>query len=156
MLGIFNQGIVLFAWQDPDFLEKVATALAGLSLGLIFALVMLVVLLIAAIYVYTSWAFMSLARKARVGPARLAWVPLVGPAILMSKAAKMPWWPILFLIGILIPFIGGFFYIAFLVFFILWLWKTFELVKKPGWWSLFWILQPVGLVFLGIVAWSKK
>ena len=156
MIGLFNQGAVLFAWENPDFPDKVAAAVAGFGIGLLITLIVLFVLLLAAGYIYTSWAFMKLARKVKVKPAGIAWIPFVGPAILMSKAAKMEWWPVLFLIGIFIPFFSGMFYLAFLVFFAIWLWKVYEKVKKPGWWAIFWIVPLVGLIFLGIAAWSRK
>ena len=130
--------------------------MASALVALFIAFFLFMLILLAATYVYLSFAFMHLARKARVSPAGIAWIPVVGPAILLSKSAKMRWWPILLLIGAWIPLIGFLFSITFTVFFIIWLWKTYEVVRKPGWWAILWIVPIVGLVLLGIAAWSKK
>ncbi len=112
-----------------------------------------------AIYVYMSLAFMAIGKKTNYKTPALAWIPLVGPSLIASSAAKMHWWPILLLLGMIIPFLGGLMVLAFWVFFIIWMWKTFEAVGKPGWWSIFQIipiLNIVWFIFLGIAAWSEK
>jgi uncharacterized membrane protein YhaH (DUF805 family) len=107
------------------------------------------------LYVYTSFAFMAIARKTKTEPAGIAWIPAVGPALITSKIAEMHWWPILLLIGALVPVIGGLFTLAFTIFFIIWLWKTFEAVDKPGWWAILCLIPVVNLILIGIAAWSK-
>ena len=139
-------------------------ALAGMGLGagvlaLIAALVVFLIILVIALYVYTSFAYMGIARKVKYAYPGIAWIPVVGPAIIASKTAKMHWWPILLLIGFWIPFVNFVLVLIFEVFFIIWMWKTFEKIKKPGWWAIFQIipiLNIVYLVFIGIAAWSKN
>lgn len=126
---------------------------------------------ILAIYVYTSFAFMAIAKKAKHPKPWLAWIPFVGKPILTSQIAKMHWWPILFLIplaiavlflpiapilGIVLILLAIPFSIAFLVFYIIWQWKTFEAVGHPGWFVLFIFVNIVYYIFLGIVAWSNE
>jgi uncharacterized membrane protein YhaH (DUF805 family) len=56
----------------------------------------------------------------------------------------------------LIPVIGFVFSIAFAVFMVIWQWKMFEAIKKPGWWALLCLLPIVNLVLYGVAAWGKK
>jgi hypothetical protein len=137
-------------------------AMAGGAMGVLFAFLMgiIVIVLIVALllYIYMSLAFMAIAKKNKQESPGLAWIPIVGPAIVAAKAAQMHWWPILLLIGAFVPVIGGIFSLAFAVFFVIWMWKTFEAVGKPGWWAIFMIIPFVNIVyfvFLGIAAWSK-
>jgi hypothetical protein len=39
---------------------------------------------------------------------------------------------------------------------VVWNWKIFEALKKPGWWAILLIVPIVNYVIMGIVAWSKK
>ena len=61
-----------------------------------------------------------------------------------------------FIAGTSIPFIGPLFSIALCVFIIIWFWKIFEKIGKPGWWAILLLIPIVNLVMLGITAWSKK
>ncbi|VVB83494.1 Uncharacterised protein [uncultured archaeon] len=127
-----------------------------LFIGLFFFILTLAV----AVYVYTSLAMMAIAKKAKHRHPGLVWIPVVGQYLVTSQIAKMPWWPILLLFGIFIPFIGGLSAIVLCVFSTIWMWKTFEAVKKPGWWALLNFIPLIGtlvfLVLLGIAAWGKK
>lgn len=111
--------------------------------------------LVAGTYVYMSLAFMAIAKKAKLKTPGLAWIPGIGPEIIAYQTSKMHWWPWLLLIGYLIPFVSGLFGIVFAVFGVIWQWKMFEAVKKPGWWALLSIIPIVGLVMVGVAAWSK-
>jgi hypothetical protein len=113
-------------------------------------------IVMVGIWVLSSFAYMAIARKTKYSSPGIAWIPLVGKPLIASKAAKMHWWPILLLIGAFIPWIGGLFSIAFLVFFIIWHWKMYESINKPAWWAIMWIIYPVGLILLCVAAWSKK
>lgn len=96
--------------------------------------IMLVV--IAALYVYLSFAFMTIGRKTKDSTPELAWIPFIGPLIIAFRASEMHWWPWLLLIGFFIPLLN---FIAMPVFFgytVAWMWKTFKVVDCPGWWSL--------------------
>ena len=111
-----------------------------------------------AVYVYMAFAYMAIARKNKQSSPGLAWIPGVGPLIIAYRASKMHWWPWLLLIGFFIPFVNWLFAIAFAVFGVIWNWKLFEAIKRPGWWAIFMvipILNIVFLVFVGIAAWGK-
>jgi len=128
---------------------------AGLmALGLIVVLLVFVFLL--AIYVYTSFAYMAIARKAKDKMPGLAWIPSVGPALIAFRSAGMHWWPWLLLIGIVIPYVGFLALIAFAVFNVVWHWKLFEKLGRPGWWAILTCIPIVNLVMIGIAAWGKK
>jgi hypothetical protein len=127
-------------------------SLAGFILMFGFFLFILVV----GLYIYSSLALVAIAKKANHPSPNLAWIPFVGPAIVSSQIAGMPWWPILFVLGAVVPFIGFAFSLAFCVFSIIWMWKTFEKIGKPGWWAIMVLLPIVYFILLGVAAWSKK
>ena len=130
--------------------------LAGGILAFIAGIIILFILISIAIYVYMGFAYMAMGRKAKLKTPELAWIPGVGPLILAFQASKMHWWPWLLLIGTIIPVIGFAFSITFMVFAIIWHWKMFEAVKRPGWWAILLLVPVVGLVMVGIAAWGKK
>ncbi|MDP3881529.1 MAG: hypothetical protein Q8Q31_01485 [Nanoarchaeota archaeon] len=106
------------------------------------------------------YIYLSIARrgKSKYAPG-IAWIPLVGPALIASDIAGMHWWPVLLLIGLVVPVVGPILLLVFVIFFVIWMWKTFEALDKPGWWAIFAIiplLNIVYLIFVGIAAWGKK
>jgi hypothetical protein len=133
-----------------------ASLLGSLLIGLFLQFMVIAFFFIIGVYVYTSFAMMAIAKKARHPHPELVWIPFVGQGIVTAKIAKMHWWPLLLIIGGFIPLIGWIFSIAVCVFSIIWMWKTFEAIKKPGWWAILQLIPVVGLVLLGIAAWEKK
>lgn len=131
--------------------EAMAALLAVGAVALFFLLLVLL-----AVYIYISFAFMAIARRTKAMSPGIAWIPVVGPALIASRVAKMHWWPILLLVGIVIPVVGGLFQLVFAVFFIIWLWYMFEKLRKPAWWAILCIIPIVNLVLIGIAAWGKK
>jgi uncharacterized membrane protein YhaH (DUF805 family) len=136
-------------------------------IALLIGMIGFVITIFAVLYVYTSLAFMAIAKKAKLNSSGLAWIPGIGPLIIAFQTAKMDGWPWLLLLSLLIawiPFIGPVIYmiamIAFSVYAIIWQWKMFEAVDKPGWWILLSLIPFVGwlvyLILLGIAAWSKN
>ena len=61
-------------------------------IGVILIIVMF--LFMIAVYVYTSWALMRIAKRAKTEPAWLAWIPIANN-YLLAKIAKMHWWPLI-------------------------------------------------------------
>ena len=106
-----------------------------------------------AVYVFTSWALMSIANRTKTANAWLAWIP-IGNLYLMTQIAKVPWWTMLaFFLGF-IPVIGSLVLLGVVIW---WWWKICEYCQKPGWWSLVIAFVPIlNFVFLGIMAWEKK
>jgi len=143
-----------------ESLTQADATLVGAFLGVIMAFLILFLIIGIAVYIYSALAFMAIAKKTRTEPAGIAWIPLVGPAIISSRIAQMHWWPILLLIGFLIPFVGMLFVLAYSIFSIIWMWKTFEAVNRPGWWAILVIIPLVGwiifLILLGVAAWGNK
>lgn len=116
------------------------------------------------LWVYTSYAFMVIGKKAGYSMPALAWIPAVGPLIIASQVAKMHWWPILILILMWVPIINFIAGAVLLVYFVIWMWKVAEARHNPGWWGLLAslgnIIPVIGtiiaLVFLGMIAWIDK
>jgi len=159
-----------------NFETGTLAAILSILAGILF----LVILVLVAVYVYTSLAFMAIGKKAKLQSPGIAWIPILGPELIAFQASKMHWWPWLLLSGIvigLIPLVGWFLgivaLIVFSVFTYIWTWKMFEVIGKPGWWALVpllslfvfissvgWIFNLAGslgfLVLVGIAAWSKE
>ena len=128
----------------------IGSGLAALiALGIILMLILLV-----CIYVYSSYAWMIIAKKLKYKKAWLAWIPIANFAMLLQMGGFS--WAWIFLI--LIPIFG---WIALGVLLIISVWRIFEKRKYPGWLSLA-ILIPEGLgaiaslIILGFVAWKKR
>ena len=122
----------------------------------IMAMIVVFIFIAIGLWVYLSFAFMAIAKKAKLKSPGLAWIPGVGPLIIAYQTSKMSWWPWLLLIGYLIPFVSSLFGLAFAVFAVIWQWKMFEKIKYPGWWAILCLIPVVNLVLYGIAAWSKK
>lgn len=131
---------------------EVVGLLAGAAIGILFFLFVLIL----AVYIYVSLAFMQIARKTKVHPAGIAWIPWIGPRIITYKNSHMHWWPWLLLIALPIPVLGPIAMIIFYAFSIVWLWKTFEALNYPGWWAILCIIPVVNLILIGIAAWSQQ
>jgi len=134
-----------------DISQVVAGGLVG---GAFLALGLFVVLLISlALYVYTSLAWMTIAKKLKYKYAWLAWIPIANIAMMLQLGGFH--WAWVFLV--LIPILG---WLALLVLVIIATWKIFEKRKFPGWFSLSIIIPQIGgvlyLVAIGFVAWYKK
>ena len=130
------------------------SAMGGLF-ALAIGLVIFVIAVTIALYVYMSLAFVAIAKKAKISSPGIAWIPGIGPLIIAFRTSEMHWWPWLLLIGYIIPIIGFIPLIIFSVFAIIWMWKMFEAIKKPGWWAILMLIPVVNLIMIGIAAWSK-
>ncbi len=141
---------------DPTLFIGGGALASMFALGVLF--IVLVLLFILALYLYTSLALMAVAKRLKDPAPWLAWIPIAN-LVLMARLAKMHWWPVLLLIGALIPLLGIFFALAFAVFAFIWQWKICEARKRPGWWALLQLIPFVGgiwgLVMWGLLAWSK-
>lgn len=143
---MFLETLAPMMYDNSDF------GWAALGAGFLLFLFIFIV----AAYIYTSFAYMAIAKRVKYKSPGIAWIPGIGPMLIVSKTAKMHWWPILLLIGAIIPFIGFVFSIALAVFQVIWHWKTFEVMKRPGWWSILMLIPIVNFVIIGIVAWGKN
>ncbi len=130
--------------------------IAGGLWAAIMAMIFIFTIIAIGLYIYLGFVFMAIGKKAKLKSPGLAWIPAVGPLIIAYQTSKMHWWPWLLLIGYVIPIVGWIATLAFWVFSIIWMWKMFETVKKPGWWAILMLIPIVGLIMIGIAAWSKK
>jgi hypothetical protein len=129
------------------------TSAAGI-LSIILGAMLFFTIVFFVIWIYTSLAFMAIGKKAGLKTPGLAWIPGVGPLIIAFQISEMDWWPWLFFIGLVIPFINFIAMIGIMVFAVIWQWKMFEKLGKPGWWSILCLISPLNLIFWGIAAWS--
>lgn len=141
------------ALVDPNL-----SMLVGGFAAMLMAFILVFFIIAVALYVYTSLALMAIAKRTKTEDPWLAWIP-IGNLVLMSRIAKMPWWPVLLIIGFIVPILNIVAIIAFAVYYMIWMWKICEIRKRPGWWA---VIQAVpfvgaiwGLIMLGILAWAK-
>jgi len=127
----------------------------GVILGLLAGMIVLIVILSIALYVYYAFAWMTIAKKLKYKKAWLAWIPIAN-LFLIPILAKKDWtWGFMFLVPI-----------ANMVFFFIWTWNIFERRKYPGWLALIplvgiipligWLASLAYLVVLGLVAWKDQ
>lgn len=110
-------------------------------------------------YIYFALTMMKTADRLKEKNSWLAWIPIAN-LVLLARMAKMPAWPVLLIIGSIIPFIGIIFSLAFMVFTVVWTWKVCERRNRDGWWAVLTVIPIVGMfwtpIMWGILAWSKK
>ncbi len=146
--------------RDEVLVEGLA---GGAIVAALFAIFISMIFIWIAIYVYMGFAYQSIAKKVKIKSPGLAWIPCIGPLIIAYKASNMkswPWWLLASIILMPIPILGiVIVMIALFIFYIysvIWHWKMFKKVGKPGWWAILSIISPLNLIFIGIAAWSKK
>lgn len=146
-----------------DFSDGIANVLAGCPVanaftgGVIGALVVfgiiLALILIIALYVYTSLAWYTIGKKLKYRRSWIAWIPIVRLAMILQLGSFH--WAWIFLV--LIPLLG---WLALFVLIIIAKWRIFEKRKYPGWFSLSIILPKIGailnLIVIGLVAWKDR
>lgn len=69
-----------------------------------FGVLIVMLLFVLALYVYFSLTMMIVAKRLKTKRPWLAWIP-VANIFLLTSMAKLPWWPMLFLIPSIILFI---------------------------------------------------
>jgi len=149
-----------FDWDVWGNFTDYQQAIAGGAVGAALAIfVFIAILLVLAVYVFHSLAWMTIAKKLKYKKAWLAWIPIAESAMRL-QLGKFHWaWIFL----ILIPFLG---WAAVIVLVTIATWRIFEKLKYPGWFALslpLIFLPRVGgigiilyLVAIGVVAWKKK
>lgn len=131
--------------------DVLATVDMSNLLGLIVAGGIIVAIVSLAIYIYTSLAVMTIAKKTKTKNGWLAWIPIANFYLLTQIARVNPWWTLI-LLAFFIPMIGS----AIVMVAGIWMfWRVAELRKFPGWVSLLLIVPVVNLVVIGIIAWGK-
>jgi hypothetical protein len=128
-------------------------------IGIFMAFLAVFVVIAIVIYVYSAFAWMTIAKKLNYKNSWLAWIPFANFAMILQLGGFA--WGLIFLM--LIPILG---WIALAVLGIIATWRIFEKRKYPGALSLItlgsmipWIgiIAGIGnLIVLGLVAWSDK
>jgi hypothetical protein len=131
-----------------------AGGVAGGFLGTLIALgIFIVILFLAALYVYHALAWSTIAKKLKHRRPWLAWIPFASIAMRLQLGKFH--WALIFLA--LIPVLG---WIALFVLLIISYWRIYEKRKYPGWLSLASIVPEFGtliyLVVIGFVAWKDR
>jgi len=132
--------------------------LLGSFLPLIAGLLAVMIIVFIVIYVYLALAFKKIGTKAGLQNPNVSWI--FTPLVSVFEISKMHWWPwpvlfiglllsqlLIFVSPIAFAIIYALIAIVFTVMCIIWHWKTFEAVGRPGWW----ILIPVILGIVGIL-----
>lgn len=137
--------------MDYDILVN---AFAGGAIGALVAIgIVFLIFFILAIYIYSSLAWMIIAKKLKYKKAWLAWIPIANIAMMLQLGGFH--WAWVFLV--LIPILG---WIPLFVLAIISTWRIFEKRKYPGWFSLSMILPQIGgvlyLIVIGFVAWQNR
>jgi len=106
-----------------------------------------------AMYVYTSLCLMLISKKAGIGPAWLAWIP-IGNIFLMFNIAGISYWIMLLLITVaFVPLVG----LACWVIFSFYLsWQLAVSVNRSGWVGILMVVPLIGYIAMGYLAFSKR
>ena len=138
--------------------KAITDAIAGTALGaLIIGAIVLFVIIIIAVWIYTSLAWQTIGKKLRHKNPWLAWIPFARTGLVLSLGKFHRAWAFLYLIPIL-----GWTVLAVLC--IIARWRIFEIRNYSGWLALVplaGIIPFLGglagiayLIILGIVAWK--
>jgi hypothetical protein len=129
-------------------LMSAGAALAQSSDGEVPALLSGVLLLCVmvvglAFYVYMALALQTIATKTGTANAWLAWIPIANAFLILSVAKKPMWWFLLFLIPL----------VNLVVAVMVWM-AVAQARGKPDWWGILMIVPLVNLIVPGYLAWS--
>jgi len=120
--------------------------------GIFAAFGFMLLFFVLGLYIYGSWALMTIANKTKTKNAWMAWIPLVNIYLITQIAKLSGWWTLAILL-VFIPVIGS---LALLALTVWWWWRIAERRKFPGWISLLFLIPLVNLVVIGVIAWGKK
>lgn len=125
--------------------------MGGFSGVALATMVTIIAIMVVALYIYTSLAWMVIGKKVRYDKPWLAWIPFANISMILQMGGFH--WAWVFLL--LIPILG---WIALIVLMIISMWRIYEKRNYPGWFSLAMIVPKLGgilhLVVLGFVAWK--
>lgn len=123
----------------PAFADN--SGAAGVMAAGVMALFMLV--FFGAIYLYTSLALQTIAKKTNTENAWWAWVPIINVLLMLNIAKKPLWWILLCLIPV----------VNLVIFIIVWM-AIAEARNKPNWWGILLIVPLVNFIVPGYLAWA--
>lgn len=145
--------------SDIDSIANSLTRIFGDSSWMVPIILGIIGLLIVALYIYMSWALLSISTKLGHKKPWMAWTPIVNFYLTWELSKTPRWTMIAFFIGLFttgIPVIGGLISLGISAIYVYWFWTICEQLGKPKWWSIFiYLFLPVWLVMLGILAWGN-
>jgi hypothetical protein len=152
--NLLETGNVTNVTEVLEVCPLASSVIGGMVGGALITLgIFLGLLVLAALYVYTSIAWYSIAKKMKYRYPWIAWIPIVRVAMVLSMGGFH--WAWIFLL--LVPALG---WAALLVLGVIAMWRIFKKTKHPGWFSLAILIPEIGgilyLIAIGIVAWDKK
>jgi len=138
-IGLVAPGGALFAQlSDNEGAAGTAGLMAAMAGMLIFFLIFGL-----AMYIYTSLALQTIAKKTNTENAWMAWIPIINILLMLNIAKKPLWWIILCLIPL----------VNIVILIIVWM-AIAEARKKPNWWGILMIVPVVNLIVPGYLAWA--
>ena len=127
-----------------DYSGSAGTAISGGMAAAFFAIMLVWLLVVAAIYIYMAICLMKIAKKTSTNNAWFAWIPILNLVLMIQVAKKPIWWIIMFFI----PLVN--------IVFSIMLWMAIaEAVKKPSWWGIMVIVPIMNIIMPGYLAFSK-
>lgn len=148
--------------NSSDFVkENLLGGAFGALTGIFIGTIILIALAFILVYwIYTGFAWQTIARKLKYKKDWLAWIPFARTAMILELGSFNWAWAFLWLL----PILG---WIPLGVLSIISEWRIFELRNYPGWFSLVSLLSIAGqelggiatighLVILGFVAWKDQ
>lgn len=172
---------LLFSQTLPFDLSTTGTSgglgggLLGNILGAFVGIAIVLILIVFALYLYLSAAYSKIGSKAGLNSPGIAWMPSAGWLAVIFESSKMHWWPFLVMVigflfgyilvlsvviaGAITAVLGGVILFVTIIFSVvmgvIWHWKTYQAVEKPGWWILVPVLAGIigyALVFISASA----
>ena len=114
-------------------------------MAFVMAFFMIILVAIAAAYVYFSLCLYLIAKKLNVSAPWTAWVPIVNIWTILTAADKPLWWVLLFFI----PFVG--------IIVVAYVWMCIvENLGRNKWLGLLMLVPIVSLVYIGVLAFAKQ
>lgn len=158
-------------------IENPTVGLIAGVLAMMMAVFAVLFIVSIGIYIYTSFAFMSIGKKTKVELPGLAWIPGIGPILIAYFSDKRntttPFWVLLISVitnilgslflgyqqlGIIMLILGGALALVsigtgiyFVIWSYIWEYRMFEAVHRPGWWALIPVYMIIYIVFFGLV-----
>jgi len=153
---------------------------SGSSIGIIIGLTAGIIISLA-VYIYLSIAYSKIGKKTQLSNPGIAWMPVIGPVVIIFESSKAHWWPFLvatigaslsYLLMLLLVAMDSLIAIALSaivliaisillsVLIIIWHWKTYEEIDMPGGWILIpaislvvgYILTFIGAAYSGVLS----
>ncbi len=125
------------------------------DLGELIGFIVILFLVGLAVYIYTAFALMSIAKRTNTPNPWLAWIPIANIYLTTQIAGVEGWWTLSLLLAV-IPFVNLVGIWIFLGINVWWWWRIVERLRKPGWWGILTLIPIVNLVIMGILAWENS